>query len=351
MLLAGFTLACHTKPETLQPTIEPITESVYASGIIKSNNQYQVFATVSGIIGQFFVTEGDTVSAGSPLLSLINETSRLNTENAALTARYADFEANTDKLNELRINIEFARTKMLNDSIQYLRQKGLWAQQVGSQVELEQRELTYQNSRTAYEAATIRYNDLSKQLRFASQQSKKNLAISQKQENDFTIRSEISGRVYTILKKRGEMINPQTPLAIVGDASRFMMELRVDEYDIVRVKMGQTVIVRLDSYRDETFEARVTRIDPIMNEHTKTFLVEAVFTRQPPVLYPNLTAEANIVIAETQKALTIPRNYLINDSIVKRADGSEVVVKVGLKDYQKAEIVSGISATDQLIKP
>jgi HlyD family secretion protein len=351
VLIAVFTIACSTKTETIQPTIEPITESVYASGIVKSNNQYQVFATVSGIIGQFFVEEGDTVSTGTPLLSLLNETSRLNTENAILAERYSDFASNKDKLNELKINIEFAKNKLENDSLQYVRQKELWAQQVGSQSELEQRELAYENSLTSYKAAILKYEDLRKQLKFASQQSKKNLAISQKQENDFTIRSEINGRVYTLLKKKGEMISPQTPLAIMGDANGFMMELQIDEYDIVRVEIGQKVVVRLDSYRDQTFEAKVTRIDPIMNEHTKTFLVEAVFTKQPPVLYPNLTVEANIVIAEKAQALTIPRNYLINDSMVKRSDGSEVIVKIGLKDYQKAEILEGIIATDQLIKP
>jgi multidrug efflux pump subunit AcrA (membrane-fusion protein) len=351
LLVAGFSIACRNKVETITPTIEPITESVYASGIIKSNNQYQVFATVSGIIGQIFVNEGDTVSAGTPLLSLLNETSRLNTENAQLAASYADFNANKNKLNELRINIEFARIKVKNDSLQYMRQKGLWAQQVGSQVELEQRELAYQNSQTAYKAALLQYDDLNKQLKFASQQSKKNLAISQKQERDFTVRSEISGRVYTILKKRGEMINSQTPLAVVGDANGFMMELQVDEYDIVKVQIGQTVVVRLDSYRNQTFEAKISRIDPIMNERSKTFLVEAIFTKQPPVLYPNLTVEANIVISENPKALTIPRVYLINDSIVKREDGTETVVKVGLKDYQKAEILSGLTTDDKLIKP
>jgi hypothetical protein len=51
------------------------------------------------------------------------------------------------------------------------------------------------------------------------------------------------------------------------------------------------------------------------------------------------------------KAMLIPRNYVLNDSIVIKSDGEKVIVKTGLKDYQKIEIVSGISANDELIKP
>lgn len=344
-------MACKNAVESISPTVEPITQSVYASGIVKSDNQYQVFATVNGIIKEIYVKEGDTVSTGTPLFSIVNDASRLAAENARLAAQYADFDANKDKLKELKIAIETARVKLTNDSLLYVRQRELWAQQIGTRVEFEQRELAYQTSLNTYQSAVLRYNDTKKQLLFASQQSKKNLAISQKQESDFTVRSEINGRVYTTLKKRGEMVNPQIPLAIVGDANGFMLELQVDEYDIVNVRVGQNIVVRLDSYRGQTFEAKVSRIDPFMNERSKTFLVEAIFTKQPPVLYPNLTVESNIVIAQKDQALTIPRTYLKNDSIVKKADGTEVVVTTGLKDYSIVEILSGLSINDKLIKP
>ena len=62
---------------------------------------------------------------------------------------------------------------MLNDSILLVRQRGLWAQQIGSKVELEQRELAYTTSLSNYQAAIFRYNDLRKQLDFAAAQSKK----------------------------------------------------------------------------------------------------------------------------------------------------------------------------------
>ncbi len=65
-------------------TIENITESVYAAGFVKSKNQYEAYAIVSGVIKETYVAEGQLVKKGRPLLKLHNETSNLNLRNAEL---------------------------------------------------------------------------------------------------------------------------------------------------------------------------------------------------------------------------------------------------------------------------
>jgi HlyD family secretion protein len=343
--------ACQKQPEKTQPTVEKITESVYASGVIKSKNQYQVFATVSGLIQKILVQEGDIVKKGDPLFIVENETSKLNAENAKLSVDFAERNTNGDRLNELKGAIETARSKMMNDSILLVRQRGLWAQQIGSKVELEQRELAFISSTNNYEAAVFRYNDLQKQLNFAAAQSKKLLSISKNVAQDYVIRSQTDGRVYSITKETGEIVNPQTPMAIIGAADDFVAELQIDENDIVRIKPGQRVLLTLDSYKGQVFEASVSEIDPIMNERSRTFRVETDFTIKPPTLYPNLTTEANIIIQAKEKAMTIPRTYLLNDSLVILTNKEKRKVEIGLKDYQKAEILSGLSANETILKP
>jgi hypothetical protein len=88
-----------------------------------------------------------------------------------------------------------------------------------------------------------------------------------------------------------------------------------------------------------------------MNERNKTFLIEAEFTKAPEKLFPNVTFEANIILQSKQNVLILPRNYIKNDSIITLVDGSKRVVKLGLTDFQKAEIISGLTAKDQVIKP
>ena len=346
-----FLASCKNKTETIQAETASISESIYASGTIKSKNQYSAFATVNGIIENVLVAEGDVVKKGTPILSISNETQRLSKENAELAARFADFNANQGKLNEAKLLLDLAKNKMKNDSSMFARQKALWAQNVGSKVELEQRELAYQNAKTAYYSASVKFEDLKRQLDLSSTQSKNTLLISAKQESDFTLKSEIDGVVYNLYKSKGELVGLQTPLAVIGDEKEFILEMQVDEYDIFKIKKDMQVLVTLDSYKGKVFNAKVTKIYPLMNERSKTFLVEAEFTQAPEVLYPNITFEANIVMQSKDKALLIPRSYLLNDSTVLNAKGEEVHITTGLKDYQKIEILSGISANDELSKP
>ena len=61
--------------------------------------------------------------------------------------------------------------------------------------------------------------------------------------------------------------------------------------------------------------------------------------------------EANILIRSKKDAMLIPRNYLLNDSIVVTESGEQRVVKTGLKDYQMIEILSGLDTNSALILP
>lgn len=88
-----------------------------------------------------------------------------------------------------------------------------------------------------------------------------------------------------------------------------------------------------------------------MNERSRSVTIEAQFTRQPPNLLPNLSAEANVLIQTKQNALTIPRSFLAADSFVVLQNGEKKKVTIGLKDYQVVEITGGLTANDVLLKP
>lgn len=343
--------SCKEKEETTQAIVQNITESVYASGKIKSRDQYEAFAQVSGVVQKVHVKDGDMVHKGDPLVTLINETPRLNTENARIAANYQSLEANRDKLNEALVNIALARAKLETDSLLLVRQRHLWANDIGSRNELEQRELTVKNASASYQTAQLRYSQLKQQLQFSELQSKKALQISSTVSDDYIVRANETGRVYNINKEPGELVSPQQPFAIIGNAGSFILEMQVDEYDIAKIKIGQKAIVSMDSYKGHVFEATISRIDPIMNDRTRSVTIETVFTNQPPVLLPNLTAEANILISQKAKAITIPRNYLVDETYVVLANGEKRKITTGLKDYQRVEVLSGLNAEEIIKKP
>ncbi|HRH38653.1 MAG TPA: secretion protein HlyD, partial [Flavobacteriales bacterium] len=68
--LAALLAACGSDPETIKPTVGPITESVYASGVVKAAGQYQVYPTATGSVVELLVREGDTIKAGTPLVRI-----------------------------------------------------------------------------------------------------------------------------------------------------------------------------------------------------------------------------------------------------------------------------------------
>lgn len=350
IILLVICVSCGDRREKVSPVVQEITESVYASGFVKSKVQYQVFSTVNGIVKEILIDEGDTVKAGQPLMKIFNRTSELNQLNAALAAEHARLDKN-QKLKELALAIEVAQKKLENDSLLLQRQQNLWDQNIGSKVDLEQRQLDYKNSKKEYESAKIKYQDLGRDLELNARQLKTNYEISSVITEDYVIKSEMNGKVYKVLKEPGELITSQNPVALIGDVNDFTLELEVDEYDVARVQVGQAIFITMDSYQGKVYEGSVTKINPVLDERTKSFTIEAEFISKPPKLYLYLTAEANIVVQQKKNALTIPREYLTDGNYVITKDNEKRKVETGLMDYERVEIVAGLTAEEIILKP
>ncbi|MHA4844129.1 efflux RND transporter periplasmic adaptor subunit [Flavitalea antarctica] len=343
-------LSCDNRAVVIYPKEESITESIYASGIIKSKDQYDVFPAVNGLVAEKLVHEGEIVRKNQPILRLSDFTARLNTEQARATVDYLSLPSNKFKLSQLETQIYQARLKSENDLLLLERQRKLWSQQIGTRNELEQRELACKNSMYALEKAQLAYNDLQKEIRFQASQSQRNFEISRSISADYVVKSSIDGKVYSIMKEKGEMVNTQVPIAMIGSANQFIIELRIDEYDVAKIQTGQKAVIGMDSYKQQVYKAVIRKIKPVMNERSKTFTVEAEFLELPPVLYPNLTCEANILIREQGRALTIPRSCLREGDFVLLSNKKFVKIKTGLKNFEKVEVLEGLSINDAILK-
>ncbi|MDI9258401.1 MULTISPECIES: efflux RND transporter periplasmic adaptor subunit [Flavobacterium] len=337
----------------IKPVKGDITESVYASGVVKSENQYTVYATVSGVLQKIEVTAGQTVSMGQPLFQIESDKAALSTENARLAYQLSNENSRyiQDKIAEMEAKVQAAKDKLALDQSVYNRNKNIKQYNIISEVEYERVELAYKNSKSNYEAALKQLSQLKLQLQNEQRRSNINLKLNEESQSDFTVKSAIGGELFDVLVKEGTLVNPQTPLAIIGEKNAYLLELDVDENDMVRVKLGQKLIVTMDSYQGKAFEATVDKIYPIMDVRSRTFKIEAHFVTLPEKLYPNLTAEANIVIRTKKEALTIPRNYLIDNQYVLVNGDEKRKVKIGLSDYQHVEILDGLTAEETIYRP
>lgn len=147
------------------------------------------------------------------------------------------------------------------------------------------------------------------------------------------------------------MVTSLIPIAMIGDENSFVLELQVDEQDIIKITEKQEVIITMESYKNQIFEGTVIQIYPSMNEKSQSFTVEATFNDPPRVLYPFLTAEANIIIDRKTDAITIPRSFLLDDQYVITQDRQKRKITTGLKDYEKVEVLGGLAPDEFILKP
>ncbi len=349
-----FFASCSKKEvEAIQPKKGNVTESVYASGVIKAENQYTVFSTVNGVLQKINVTVGQSISQGQSLFEIESEKAALNTENARLAYQLSQESSRyiQDKISEMESKVQIAKDRLALDLSIYNRNKKIKEYKVISEVEYERVELAYKNSKSNYESALNQLSQLRSQLKNDQNRNNINLRINEKTQSDFTIKSAFSGELFDVLVKEGTLISSQTPLAIIGKKNAYVLELDVDENDMVRVAVGQKLVVTLDSYKGKAFDATVDKIYPIMDERSRTFKIEAHFDAPPAKLYPNLTAEANIIIATKKNVLTIPKSYVVDEQYVLVNEDEKRKVKIGLNDYQNVEILEGLSATETIYKP
>ena len=353
LLLLSLLSCSKNKAEEIKPKIGDVTESVYASGVIKAEGQYTVYATVNGTLQKVNVIAGQYITKGQSLFELESDKAELNTENALLayqlsreSSRYIQ-----DKIAEMQMKVQSSRDKLTLDESIYNRNKNIKNQGGISEVDFERVELAFKSSKINHESARKQLVQLKAQLENDQSRNAVNLRINQKSQSDFSVKSAFSGQLFDVLVKEGTLVTPQTPLAIIGQSDSFLLELEVDENDMVRVSTGQKVLVTMDSYRGQVFEAVIDKIYPIMNERSRTFKIEASFMKPPLKLYPNLTAEANIIIQIKQNTITIPKSYLIEGKYVLVNKEEKRAVKTGLSDYQKVEIISGLTAEETIYKP
>ncbi|TAI48439.1 efflux RND transporter periplasmic adaptor subunit [Flagellimonas allohymeniacidonis] len=345
-------LGCNNEDGRILPKKTAITESVYASVTIQPDSLYQAYAAVAGILDHNLVEEGDTVMKGQPILQIINSSPKLGAENARLAYELAkeNYNGSAAILKSIEEEIEAATLKFTNDSINYFRQQNLWNKKIGSKADYDNRKLAYELSRNNLQVLKSKYNRTQNELETQLKQAENNYKTSQIATEDFTVSSKIDGKVYALYKNPGEIVTTMEPLASLGRREVFIIEMLVDEVDIVKIRKGQKVIITLDAYNSEVFEAKVNKIYPKKDERSQTFTIEAVFMDPPEILYPGLAGEANIVIAQKSEALVIPKAYLMDGNQIQTEDGP-ITVDIGLQSLDEVEITNGLEADTYILKP
>ncbi|MBV8251878.1 MAG: HlyD family efflux transporter periplasmic adaptor subunit [Chitinophaga sp.] len=345
LVLTLVILGCNN-PTVIYPTRKDIIETVYASGKITSENEYNLYALSNGTIIKKMVKDGDIIHKGQVIYVIRNTAATAKLDAAAKNYDIAqlNLSSNSPILNDLKLSLQNAIIKYQNDSVNYHRWKNLWDQGIGSKSNLDNTYSTYLESLNQKKSAEQKYNTALNEARVAYSSAGSQLTGAKDELKNYFINSLRDGVVFQTLKEEGEAVRANEIVALIGDSSNRVIRLAVDQQDIDKIRVGQEVLLQTDVTGGKIYKASVTRIYPVMNEADQTFRIDAHFTEPVSATFIHNSIEANIIVQTKNNALVLPRSALTDDdSIWIRINGKnkKTVVNVGIKTLDYIEILAG----------
>ena len=347
---AALTSCQHTVSTT--PQYRDIVDAVFASGSTQAKEQYKITAYADGYLQQSLVAEDDSVRKGMLLFRIANDLQRTQIQNAATNYDYALHNASErgPQVQQLESQIAQAQHKKTTDSLNYTRYQRLLPSHAVAQVDYDNARLTYEASATNLTVLQKNLEDLRTNLNLNTENTRAQLREQEENNAFFVITGSTNGRIENVYKKDGDLIRKGDVIADLG-AGLQIARLLIAEEDIQRIRLGQHVLVSLNTDKVHVFNATVTKIYPSFNTNDQAFIAEATFDPLPPDLRNGTQLQANIILGEKQHALVIPTNYLLpGDSVILAADHSHVPVKTGIHTLEWVEITSGLR-DNQSIQP
>ncbi len=352
LLLAS---SCKPKLEETSPKTGPVTEAVFASGTIEPKDAYTLTSISDGFVVRSYVSENDLVKDGQLLFRLDNRQQNTQVQIAETNVEYAKLNASGSSpvLLQIKAQIEAARAKMEADSLTQERYQRLYRTHSVSRQELDNVSVAYQSSLSAYRAQAENYRATAERMiqELSNTQSQLRNARAGNQYYDLTAIGD--GKVYQVFKKTGDLVRRGDKVAQIGNPDSLIIYLDIDEGSIAKVKEGQQVLVELNTRKNETHEARISKIYPHFNETTQSYKAEARLVNEIPGIISGTQLQANIVISRKENALLIPHVYLYGDDrvFVKKGDKVDTVkIATGIISEEWVEVLSGLSANDKIVK-
>ena len=225
-------------------------------------------------------------------------------------------------------NLEQARLKMVNDSIEFARIDGLY--QVGG------------ISKSNWDA-----------MKMAASVSKSNYANLL--ENT-VLRSPVNGIVTVRNYDAGDMYAMAAPVYVVEQITPVKLKVNVSEKLFTQIKKGMEVDVKLDVYGEENFKGKVSLVYPTINAATRTFPVEITIANANQRVRPGMFARVTFSYG-TAKHVVVP-----DQAVVKQSGSGDRYVYVynnGTIEFKKVELgrrlgteyelISGVASGDNVV--
>jgi len=311
---------------------DSLVSIVTASGEVKPTTYTNMQAQGFGRITAILVKEGDHIKKGDKLLLQENiqanadveaQSAALNSAESGIAAADASYKSAQADLLQQKANLEKAK-------LDYERGEGLYKDGLIPKQDYDQRKTAYDAAVAAVESSNARGLQLKAQMnqsRASLDQNKAVLTRTRDVLNKTIYTSPIDGIVSYLPVRLGEYVVPGIQnsngsfLMTLSDMSVVTAEVKVDETDIVNVRMGQDADVTIDAVPGKTFHGKVTQIgsqavlrssglattqSTTSTQEAKDFKVVVTLDSPPENLRPGLSTTAKIKTAEKKSVVAIP---------------------------------------------
>jgi HlyD family secretion protein len=348
-----------------------VARSVVATGKIQPITKVEVKSKASGIVEQLFVDINNHVQKGQSLAQLDQQevSAQVEAQKAALASAEANvgtFEANIEQDNVNAAAPDLPMYKMTLDRNQQMAKDGVVSQQA-----LDNANKDYLAALNKRDSATAQIHVDSARLKQAKAQVMQSQASLKQLEEQLSYTTIVAPMDGVILSRDVEIGDAVSSILVLGstatlvmtegDTTQVYVQGKVDEADIAHVYMNQPARIKVESFRDRTFNGKVTKIAPlgVEKDNVTTFEVRVSIDNPGGELKANMTANAEILLDEHKGVLNVPENAVMYDNqknaTVEIPDKNQkegkrkISVTVGLSDGSKTEILSGLKEGDQVI--
>jgi HlyD family secretion protein len=350
-----------------------MVRSVVATGKVEPITKVEIKSKANGIIQAIRVDVDTVVHDGDVLVELDKEllTASVRGAEANLQAAHASLDGSEAQLKKNVVeaegpDVEFARRA-------YKRAKALFAQSLLPRSTLDEAQGNVEVAENRKRAAQSQLAISQAKVTEARAQVAQAKAAADRAEEDLrnaTIRAPIRGTVLTRDVEVGSPVSSilnlganATLVMTIGDIAQVFVRGKVDEADIGRVQLGQRARIRVETFKDRTFNGRVTQISPmgIEKDNVTNFEVRVSIDNPGKELKANMTANAEIVLEEYQNTLVLPEaavsyNPQKQAFVDVAAPGTKTgrrkaQVKLGVGNGARVQVLDGVKEGDKVILP
>ncbi|NNE32548.1 MAG: efflux RND transporter periplasmic adaptor subunit [Winogradskyella sp.] len=281
-------------------------------GNVTTKNLLTITPEYNGILTNVYVKEGQKVSKGQILAKI-------------------DDGGLSQQVSQLKIQAEFAKTT-------FERQKRLWDQNIGSEIQ-------YLQAKSTYESQQAAVNQLQQQIAKT------------------VVRAPFTGTIDDVITEQGSVVGAgQTPLMRIVNLNNMYIETEVPERYVTDVTTGKDVVVSLPVL-NKVIATKIRQTSDFINPANRTFKAEIEVPNKDNAIKPNLTARLKINDYTNENAILIPQSvlsenadgeqfvYIVED---KGANGigtaKRVIVETGKTQGDNIEILSGLDNGTEVIK-